>query len=74
MQCAAALAMEVLLNPGVLVANDFIERPADHLPIDDHADPVADPEDGIEIVRDHHHRQRQPFLQLQYRTLKGSQC
>ena len=29
------------------------------VPVDDHADPVADPEDGIEIVRDHHHRQRQ---------------
>src|SRR5262245_49816315 len=53
------------------VPDEPIERSRDHLPVDDHADAVADLEDGIEIVRDHHYRQVEALLELEHKLVEG---
>src|SRR3569833_731923 len=58
------LAMEISLNPGVRVAHDARERIDLHLLVHDHADTIAGPKDGVQVVRDHHDRQFELALQL----------
>ncbi len=55
----------------MLVLHDLLERPDDHPTVDDDPDPVADPEDGIQIVGNHHYRQRKSPLQLQHEAVEG---
>src|SRR6185437_808407 len=67
---ARALPVKVRLYPRMRVIDDPLQRVRLHPPVHDHADTVAGTEDGVEIVRDHHHRQPQLPLQVQHQLVE----
>src|SRR6185437_11469980 len=67
---AGALAVKVRLYPRMRMIDDPLQRVRLHPSVDDHADTIAGAEDGIEIVRDHDHRQPQLLLQVQHQLVE----
>src|SRR5581483_9928565 len=67
---AGALTVKVRLNPGVGMIDDPLQRACLHPTVDDHTDAVAGAEDGVQIVRDHHHGQPQLLLQVQHQLVE----
>ena len=57
------VAVEIGLDPGMRVGHDPFQAVGHHLAVHDHPDTIAGSENGVQIVGDHHHGQRQLLLQ-----------
>src|SRR6187551_2347594 len=64
-------AVEVRLDPRMRMLDDALAHILHHLAVDDHTDALADAEDRIQVVRDHHHCEVQLMLQVGYQVIEG---
>ena len=69
---AAARAVEILADPGMVVPDDALQRVHDDFAIDQHGDTITGPREGVQIVGDHHDRQPQLLRRYSTRSSKAA--